>query len=905
MISGTSSLQRNYPLSHPIGGRVSPTIKKIQDVVNDLTLPFYCKKAEIEKLLLAGEQFDQVNDLGETLLHIAAKNQDDSLLELFIKLHPELLTRKDKKGDTPLHVWLKATSNSVYESKRDCFFLFSEEVKKILYVKDAKGNTLLHLLLCNRGFNYKIHSKFLELYNWKENPSILFLLNDEDIAPFDLIFQLHQAYPQSRPDKLPVPKDKVAIFADPGPKISGDDWEQFQLFQKKFFKLFYRILSQNPEEFDLPTRTYLSTVGRRNGYTPLHHFVKNVSLSDTMHFSSSIAQRFVALGINPHQKCYLGNSSVSLTPENLKGHLAKTTQPLSLEVLEEKKKEKIDYRGLLFDLIYWGDDKGIAYVLRKKGASPHATTLLGDTSIMAAIKACQAKEEGIDGILQEETYELLLELNDIQSKTKEGDSLLHLAAYSGNATAMRVLIKKGLNLLERNKEGDTPLHIAVRRGHFHLHPFLALLDPDSIELENEKRETLPSLLKASFRPESIRQFYSFFHALSSLGVDFEFSEAEFLKEILPPCAELSEIYGSPLHLGNFYYPLSFETNPTTLLLPDETGSILMDRLFKFYHDSETKNLFIELQKRAFKTFLSLITKEAESPAVKDYLRKIDNHGNTLLHFFAEVAKKPPLTELSIEIAKHLISLGMNPLQKNFGFAPPDFGRLLDAQSPRHALNNSIFLNDELKLQHLLDQKRNPLDLDFHGNSSLYYAIMMGSELQTTTAHGFKARTYTLLFSQVDLLSIRDKEQNTPLHWSALFNNDRASDLLLKRGLSPREPNLYGDTPIHISLKGGSFHSVLINQIKATDVNTINQRGETFFHLLLRNFSHPKNANTSGALHVARILLFRGARLDLKDCNGETALDLIQKNNNEAVRELLGKDPHLLLEFWEKLSLADY
>ena len=54
---------------------------------------------------------------------------------------------------------------------------------------------------------------------------------------------------------------------------------------------------------------------------------------------------------------------------------------------------------------------------------------------------------------------------DVDARGKQGDTLLHWAAFEGNEDMLRRLIAAGANPNARVEQGSTPLHLAAYRGH--------------------------------------------------------------------------------------------------------------------------------------------------------------------------------------------------------------------------------------------------------------------------------------------------------------------------------------------------------------------------------------------------------------------------------------------------------
>lgn len=65
-----------------------------------------------------------------------------------------------------------------------------------------------------------------------------------------------------------------------------------------------------------------------------------------------------------------------------------------------------------------------------------------------------------------------LKIEDINSKSRYGDQVIHMACVSGNLQDLAIFLDNGADVNARGESGMTPLHYAVEQGHAELVKFL-------------------------------------------------------------------------------------------------------------------------------------------------------------------------------------------------------------------------------------------------------------------------------------------------------------------------------------------------------------------------------------------------------------------------------------------------
>ncbi len=121
------------------------------------------------------------------------------------------------------------------------------------------------------------------------------------------------------------------------------------------------------------------------------------------------------------------------------------------------------------DLLMWaaaGNDPGQVRFLLDHGLTPDRTTKSGEMAVHFALRAGRwESSSSVKESLEKRTVEILkLILEHGASLTKsdaDGDTLLHLAAFSGQIDVFAYLLPFFKNLNIKNQRGETPLHLAA------------------------------------------------------------------------------------------------------------------------------------------------------------------------------------------------------------------------------------------------------------------------------------------------------------------------------------------------------------------------------------------------------------------------------------------------------------
>ena len=245
-------------------------------------------------------------------------------------------------------------------------------------------------------------------------------------------------------------------------------------------------------------------------------------------------------------------------------------------------------------------------------------------------------------------------------------------------------------------------------------------------------------------------------------------------------------------------------------------------------------------------FLEAISAIYKGPELLYYLNLNDIHGRQAVHL-AAISNQP-------EILAFLIISGAESVTGDkYHLTPLHYAVALD--------KNDCALS-------CIAAKVDTNCVDNEGKPPLFYSSWLGlSEMVDS-----------LLFYGADVKFV-DKKKNSALHYAAYADNLLIMRILLEGDASFTMKNKDGVTPLHITASKGNqstFQSIVENDISEEDVNVTDNNKRTPLHY----------ACAAGNSNSARVLIEKGAQIDLADANGQTALSIAAQFGNSPCITLL-------------------
>ncbi|KJV76768.1 ankyrin repeat domain-containing protein [Orientia tsutsugamushi] len=159
---------------------------------------------------------------------------------------------------------------------------------------------------------------------------------------------------------------------------------------------------------------------------------------------------------------------------------------------------------------------------------------------------------------------------------------------------------------------------------------------------------------------------------------------------------------------------------------------------------------------------------------------------------------------------------------------------------------------------------------------------MNTALSLAIKHGDTKAVLDILNKNPDLVNFQqDGDFKTPLHTSVEHKQEEITKLLLERNANVTLQDKDGNTPLHFAARD---HNLKMTKILLSYGNAIidmqNNNGQTPLHLAStrpRTYQDPSDLLSTESLKIAQALLTYGAKVNLQDGDGNTALHYATKS----------------------------
>ena len=411
-------------------------------------------------------------------------------------------------------------------------------------------------------------------------------------------------------------------------------------------------------------------------------------------------------------------------------------------------------------------------------------------------------------LLQEgkrEELEAMLTEDNVNTKDKDGQSLLHIAAKQNNVEEVAIFVKKGAKIDSVDANGKTPLLVALERRNLEIAEYLA-----------------------------------------GQGANIFISDA---------------MGNTPFSCAKEVSLLDHILNSKTIVQKDKNGKNAIYHAIEHYDVSLTKKILglgVPNEEKDDTTLLSLAYRspeKKESAAIAALL--LLSGQKPLSGEFDEFEKAVIKRNYSTRFANGMTALHVAAAKNHLGFIEYliSEGCPINAKNASNAtaLHEAVRSGSETAVATLLANGADPAITDSFGNSSLH--IVMPKEKRLAIL--------TLLLSGSISPNIKDSFGETPLHIATRLKYELdVVKLLVTKGANIEEKNLRGESPLYLAVQGEQGELIRYFASIGADIHSLTLAGktplilsfsksqETFLALLNATNIYSKDANGEGTLHIA-------------------------------------------------------
>ena len=475
------------------------------------------------------------------------------------------------------------------------------------------------------------------------------------------------------------------------------------------------------------------------------------------------------------------------------------------------------------------------------------------------------KNPAIVTLLQEgkrEELEAMLTEENVNTRDKDGQTLLHIASKQNNTEEVAIFLKKGAKIDSVDANGKTPLLVALERRNIEVATLLANNNASIFKKDN-----------FGISPFSYAKEVSLLsHILNSQTI-----------------AQKDEEGKTAIYHAIESYDVGLTKNILDLGIPSiglkNDGNSLLSLTYRSPEKKEAASIAALLLSAGVEPLYEDF-KEFEKAVIKRNYAARFTDGMTALHVAA--------SKNQLGFVKYLIEQGCPVNAKN--------------SSNSTALHEAVRKGNTACITHLLKSGADPSITDAFGNSSLHIVMPKEKRLET----------FSTLLSGNTSCNIKDSFGETPLHIATRLKYELdVIKLLVAKGASIEEKNKRGETPFHIAVATEQqdvikFFASLGANIHATNIDgetpfisSLNKSFDTFTSLLTKENIYSKDSIGESALHIAirknaneervSYIIDNSTLISSTNTEGNTPLHLaVDANNAKLGTLLIAKDASIFV-----------
>ncbi|XP_077349985.1 uncharacterized protein LOC143998115 [Lithobates pipiens] len=511
----------------------------------------------------------------------------------------------------------------------------------------------------------------------------------------------------------------------------------------------------------------------------------------------------------------------------------------------------------------WEGDEAMVKFLHQCKANPNITDKLERSALHIAA------ERGNTAIVDNLTDKFN---SNVMARTKDGDTLMHIASQCGHPETALSFLKKGVLLHMPNKSGAVCLHAAARRGHTAV--VKALLQKGAhVDARTKEDYTALHIATEACKPHVVQTLLGFGAQVQPKGGKDQETPLHIAARIKDgeKVAEILLKSGADVNMER-------ANGETAMHVAAQYGNIkmisaLIEEGGEVTWQSKTQENALHTAVRhchlpIVELILDYLSNEKSEAEALCCVNQPNQEGETPLHLAAALAKDSVhFEEEDVKIVRLLLEHG----------ADISSTARMAGETPLHYCARTG--NTEVLLEMITHIGGSCIQQTMNKQAKNGWSPLL---VAAESGHTGVVKILIQNHARVDLF---DEYGKAALHLACENGHDKMADILLRHKAFVNAKTKLGLTPLHLCAENGCNHLVKLlveNYLASIDAMSLTKR--TPLHLAAGN----------GQLDVCNSLLNMKADVNATDIHGQTALHLAAENDHsEVVKLFLKHRPELV------------